>query len=102
LAFVLSGSLDTREEAMVLYRRAQVLEPNDIIALNGLGYLLSKDSERLAEAGELLRRALTIQPGYCWALGNLAVVLAARGDTGALEEAMQLCERAQLLLLFAK
>ena len=36
-----------------------------------------------------------IEPGLTWALGYLAVVLAARGDAGALEEAMQLCERAR-------
>ena len=63
-----------------------------------LGYFLSKDSERLAEAEELLRRALMIEPGLTWALGYLAVVLAARGDAGALEEAMQLCKRARTAL----
>ena len=36
-----------------------------------------------------------IEPGLTWALGYLAVVLAARGDAGALEEAMKLCERAR-------
>jgi hypothetical protein len=56
---------------------------------------LSKDSERLAEAEELLRRALMIEPGLTWALGYLAVVLATRGDAGALEEAKQLCEWAR-------
>ena len=68
------------------------------MTLGNLGYLLSKGAERLAEAEELLRRALMIEPGLTWALGYLAVVLSARGDAGALEEAMQLCERARSAL----
>ena len=36
-----------------------------------------------------------IEPGSTWVLGYLAAVLAARGDAGALEEAMQLCKRAR-------
>jgi Flp pilus assembly protein TadD len=98
LADLLSKEPGGRGEAEVLFRRALVLEPGHVNTLNVLGYLLSKDPERLAEAGELLRRALVIQPEYCWALGNLAVVLAARGDAGALEEAMQLCKRARTAL----
>ena len=60
---------------------------------------MSKDPGWLTEAEEMLRHALMIEPGLTWALGYLAVVLAARGDPGALEEAMQLimqlCERAR-------
>jgi hypothetical protein len=40
-----------------------------------------------------------IEPGSTWVLGYLAAVLAARGDAGALEEAMQLCGRARTAAL---
>jgi hypothetical protein len=61
---------------------------------------MSKDPGWLTEAEEMLRHALMIEPGLTWALGYLTVVLdTARGDPGALEEAMQLimqlCEQAR-------
>jgi len=71
-----------------------VLEPNNVTRLDTLGYILSKDPERLDEAEQVLRRALRIEPKSFSALAGVGVFLSARGGAGDLSEALRLCQQA--------
>lgn len=67
-------------EAEARYRAALELEPNDLLALNNLAWLLGSQGRSLDEAERLIRHALTLNPEPRADLEDtLATVLAARG-----------------------
>ena len=83
-------------EAEALCRRVLVLvyEEYEVDVLDVLGYILSKDPERLDEAVQVLRRAQEIEPDNSSPQASIAVCLSARGGAGDLAEALQLCQQA--------
>jgi Flp pilus assembly protein TadD len=79
------------DEAIVHYRKALGLNPNNADAHNNLGILLAKMG-RTDEALAHFRKALEIRPEAIGALKNLAVALAQKGyltnATSGLEKAL--------------
>jgi Flp pilus assembly protein TadD len=71
-----------------------VLVADGVVALKMLGYILTKDPERLDEAEQVLRRAREIEPGSSSPQASLGVCLSAYGSAGDMAEALQLCQQA--------
>jgi len=80
------------EKAESMCRQLQERHTEDAHVLHALGWVVAKDPGRSDEAEQLLRRALEIEPELQFATEELAVVLAARGNSSALTEAAGLCE----------
>lgn len=51
-------------EAAILYERLLALEPDNLIAINNLAWIMSEDQGRYREALELAQRGLKIDPDY--------------------------------------
>jgi tetratricopeptide (TPR) repeat protein len=68
------------DSATTSYDSALALDPKNVIALNGKGYLLFKQ-HNYPGAVTLLQQAVAKDPGYPWARYNLALALSANGDT---------------------
>ncbi len=68
-------------------RRILVIEPQNIAALNSLGYLLTDHNERLSEATELLTKAISLKPDDPVILDSLGWLHYRKGKyTEALQE----------------
>ncbi|MCC6860022.1 MAG: tetratricopeptide repeat protein [Bryobacterales bacterium] len=67
------------DEAIIEWKRALELDPEDAKARTNLGLALAR-AGKLGEALEQYRRVLASDPGYSMAHNNLGVALAARGQ----------------------
>jgi tetratricopeptide (TPR) repeat protein len=73
------------------YRELLANNPESGFALNGLGYLLAEQKERLGEAVELVQRALALEPGNPSYLDSLGWAYVQQGKA---EEGRAVLERA--------
>ena len=64
-------------------RRILEIEPDNAVALNALGYILTSHTERLAEARDLIERALALDPDNPAILDSMGWVLFQQGETKA-------------------
>ena len=72
-------------------RRILVLEPDNVQALNALGYSLADETDRYLEAYELIERALALSSGDFYILDSMGWVLYRLGRH---DEAIEYLERA--------
>ncbi len=75
-------------------RRILVLEPDNVQALNALGYSLADETDRYLEAYELIKRALDMSSGDFYILDSMGWVLYRLGRH---DEAIQYLEKAMEL-----
>jgi tetratricopeptide (TPR) repeat protein len=99
------GAAGDDEEALHYMQRVLEADPNNVNALNYIGYSWAERGENLPEAEELIRRALEIAPedGYItdslgWVYYKMAEMLF---EESRKEEAIQLLDRAQRHLIQA-
>ena len=66
--FINAGYIKTfwnaHEEAIQLYKKALAINPNQVYALNNIGYSLSYGLNKHEEAIEFLNKAISIDPKY--------------------------------------
>ncbi|WP_404368688.1 tetratricopeptide repeat protein [Marinobacter sp.] len=72
------GQLDAAERDL---RRIIKLQPDNAVALNALGYILTTRTDRLEEARDLIERALRIDPDNPAILDSMGWVLFQQGET---------------------
>ncbi len=72
-------------------RRILEIEPDNAVALNALGYILTSHTDRLAEARDLIERALALDPDNPAILDSMGWVLFQQGET---QEALDYLRRA--------
>ena len=82
------GDLKTVETDL---RHILARKPDDVAALNALGYTLANLSSRLDEAQQLVSRALTLEPDEPAILDSYGWILLLKGNT---QEALNYLERA--------
>ena len=82
------GDLKTVETDL---RHILARKPDDVAALNALGYTLANLSSRLDEAQQLVSRALTLEPDDPAILDSYGSILLLKGNT---QEALNYLERA--------
>jgi Flp pilus assembly protein TadD len=70
---------DPPETLLADFRAILAINPNNVKALQNLGFLLIATGGYV-EAIETLERAVAVDPGYCKALNNLGRAYLARGD----------------------
>jgi tetratricopeptide (TPR) repeat protein len=99
------GTAGHYEEALHYMQQVLEADPNNVNALNYIGYSWAERGENLPEAEELIRRALEIAPedGYItdslgWVYYKMAEMLF---EESRKEEAIQLLDRAQRHLIQA-
>ena len=99
------GTAGHDEEALHYMQRVLEADPNNVNALNYIGYSWAERGENLPEAEELIRRALEISPedGFItdslgWVYYKMAEMLF---EESRKEEAIQLLDRAQRHLIQA-
>jgi tetratricopeptide (TPR) repeat protein len=99
------GAAGHDEEALHYMQRVLEADPNNVNALNYIGYSWAERGENLPEAEELIRRALEISPedGFItdslgWVYYKMAEMLF---EESRKEEAIQLLDRAQHHLIQA-
>ncbi|MBN2593714.1 MAG: tetratricopeptide repeat protein, partial [Sedimentisphaerales bacterium] len=79
LAILLQISGNT-EESATLYRQLLELEPDNIIAINNLAWILCEVQGKHQEALELARRGLKIAPRYCDLIDTRGVIYYRLGE----------------------
>lgn len=90
---MLMQSLGRAAEAAALNRKVLDLDPNNVIALNNLAWILCEQDKQYAEALELANRGLKIVPYYADLLDTRGVILFRRGQNDkALEDLAQCVE----------
>lgn len=77
------------EEAASRYRQVLTIEPDNVIVLNNLAYMLTKQLDRSAEALTHSSKAVTLQPEIPELLDTHAVVLLGNGKTREASEVIQ-------------
>lgn len=70
-------------------RRILEIEPENAVALNALGYILTAHTERLGEARDLIERALALDPDNPAILDSMGWVLFQQGETRAALDYLQ-------------
>lgn len=78
---MLLDSLDKPEQAEDDLRRIIDQQPQNAVALNALGYIITTRSDRYAEARDYIERALAIDPGNPAILDSMGWVLYKQGQT---------------------
>ena len=75
-AFFLTNVLKKNEEALVQFKAALLLDPNDFIACSNLAYLLTTVFEKHEESVPLFKRAIELNPKEARTHNNFGYVLA--------------------------
>ena len=88
---MLLDSMDQPEQAESDLRRIIEEQPQNAVALNALGYIITTRSNRYAEAREYIERALEIDPENPAILDSMGWVLYQQGE---IEEALEYLSRA--------
>jgi predicted Zn-dependent protease len=88
---MLYDSMDQPEKAEADLRRIIETEPNNAVALNALGYILTTRSDRLEEARQYIGRALQLDPENPAILDSMGWVLY---QEGRLQPALQYLKKA--------
>ncbi len=88
---MLLDSLDQPEQAEADLRQIIDEQPQNAVALNALGYIITTRSDRYDEARDYIERALEIDPGNPAILDSMGWVLYQQGET---EEALDYLSRA--------
>jgi len=99
------GTAGHHEEALQYMQQVLDADPNNVNALNFIGYSWAERGENLAEAEALIRRALEISPDDGFITDSLGWVYYRMAESlfeeSRKEEAMQLLDRAQRRLVQA-
>ena len=99
------GTAGHHEEALQYMQQVLDADPNNVNALNYIGYSWAERGENLAEAEALIRRALEISPDDGFITDSLGWVYYRMAESlfeeSRKEEAMQLLDRAQRRLVQA-
>ncbi len=80
--------VDRREEAVDLYKRALIVEPEDPRSLNNLAFTLLELGKDLPQALDLARESVRRQPGAAYNIDTLAWALYKNGHVGEAFETM--------------
>jgi len=92
LAILLHTAGRTSESA-VLYERLLTLEPDNVIAINNLAWIMSEDQGKYREALELAQRGLKIAPDYFDLVDTRGVVYYRLGEFEKATEDFRRCIR---------
>ncbi len=84
-----------RDKSLLIFKKLVMLNPDNPIILNNLGYLLAEEGIELELAGKLIKKALSIHPGEGTFLDSYGWVLFKMGE---LDQARQYLEAAALEL----
>ncbi len=82
LLAVLNQMKGQNDEAVRLNRQALTIDPNNVIVMNNLAWLLAEsgDAKQIAEALDLARKGYKAAPEYCDLIDTLGVVLYRTGN----------------------
>jgi len=91
---LLAEKLDLIEQTEADFRRVLALDPENVHALNALGYTLADRTDRYNEAYDLIKRALEMRPNDYYILDSMGWVLY---RLGRYEEAVEYLLKAKAL-----
>ncbi len=91
LLAVLLQSNGQNAEAVKLNRQALQIDPNNVIVMNNLAWLLCEDQKQYAEALSLATRGYKLSPDYCDLIDTLGVVRYRMGDYKAAVDVLNEC-----------